>query len=103
MRRDFNMEPEELMQAQELEELGAAVVVAPREPAHEQGGKWRELSYCLVHKALVGRVQECEADHRGLEGGHRAVSTVLRGKAPKRSGESSQKQGKASPRHADSM
>ena len=35
--RDFNMEPEELMQAQELEELGA-VVVAPREAAHEQGG-----------------------------------------------------------------
>ena len=35
---DFNMEPEEFMQAQEREELGA-VVVAPREPAHEQVGK----------------------------------------------------------------
>ena len=37
----------------------------------------------MVHKALVGRVQECEVDHRGLKGGHGAVRMVLEGKAPK--------------------
>ena len=52
---DFNVEPEELMQAQELMEPGA-VVVALEEATHEQGGKLRKLSYFVVHKALATRV-----------------------------------------------
>ena len=41
---DFNMETEELMASFDLQELGA-LLVQPKEPTHEQGGKWRKLSY----------------------------------------------------------
>ena len=74
---DFNMEPDELTAGFWYVAL-RPTLVAPRQPTHEQGGKWRTLSYFLVRPSLVADVLGCSIWPGYIRGGHRPVGIQLR-------------------------
>ena len=74
--RVFNMEPDELYSGSWCQRLRPLLAV-PNQATHEQGGKWRLLSFFLVHPSLVGDIVGWSSWPGLVRGGHRPVGLRL--------------------------